>query len=115
MFELQRQPDRVFRKREAELRDYVSRMQNGEIIHVEKRGYAIPQFLIDAGASSVRKSEDGCIVIFFDFMPTDAVPELWYSEQGFDPFPEGLEDRKRRAFFQWKLLAPDWGYCLWDR
>jgi hypothetical protein len=109
-----RHPDAVFRRHEADLRDYVRRIQAGDVAFVEGRGYGIPQFLSDAGARAVQKEEDGCIVIFFDFMPTDAVPELWYSEKGFTPLPKGLEQRKQRAVFKWTELAPDWGYCRWD-
>ena len=111
----ERQPDKLFRKRETELREYVQRINAGEVLHEEKRGYAIPQFLIDAGATLVKKQNDGCIVIFFDFLPTDAVPELWYYARGFDPLPAGLQERKQRAYFHWELLAPDWGYCKWDQ
>ncbi len=113
--ETQRHPDKVFGKREADLREYIRRINAGEVYHEDKRGYTVPQFLIDAGATVVKKQDDGCIVIFFDFLPTDAVPELWYSERGFDPLPAGLQARKRRPFFHWQPLAPDWGYCKWDQ
>jgi hypothetical protein len=108
------QPGQLFREREKELREYVSRINAEKVDFDDKQGYAIPQFLIDAGARYVKK-KDGCIVISFGFLPTDAVPELWYCQVGFDPIPKGLVERKQMTFFQWEQLAPDWGFCKWDQ
>ena len=56
------------------------------------------------------------ILTVLGFMPTDAVPELWYSPKGFDPLPPGLEERKRTSsYFHWEQLAPNWGACHWDQ
>ena len=106
-------PVRIFREHEVELRDYVRRINAGQV-QENDRGYALPQFLIDDGAKEIKK-KDGCIVIVFNFLPTDAVPELLYCERGFNPLPAELAERKKLAFFRWELLAPDWGFCKWGQ
>ena len=107
-------PVRMFREREVELRDYVRRINTEQLLIADDQGYEIPQFLVDAGAKEVKK-KDVCLIIVFNFLPTDAVQELWYCERGFGPLPAGLAERKRQAFYQWELLTPDWGFCKWDQ
>jgi hypothetical protein len=111
---MQNNPKRIFRRYEPELRGYAHRLEAGEVYSEEGRGYAIPPFLIDHGARYTTKEGD-CFVISFGFMPTDAVPELWYCPKGFDPLPEALADRKRHSYFQFVQLAPDWAECHWDQ
>jgi hypothetical protein len=106
-------PVQIFREREAVLRKYVRQIDDGQIKQVESCGYPIPQSLIDAGVKAVT-TQDGCVVITFWFLPTDAVPELWYSPRGFDPLPKGLEERKRENYFESEQLTPDWFFCKWD-
>jgi len=107
-------PALVYRQYEPELQRYAERLQAGEVSSVAGRGYDIPQFLIDRGAKSVRK-DGNCFVIYFGFLPTESVPELWFSPGGFDPLPPGLVSRKKdEPYFLWEPLSPHWGACHWD-
>ncbi len=57
-----------------------------------------------------------CFVVVFGFMPTDAVPELWFSPNGFDPLPPDLEALKQgKRYFDWEQLSLQWGACHWDQ
>jgi hypothetical protein len=112
---LQDDPAAVYRQYEAELHRYAERLQAGDVNNVEGRGYGIPQFLIAHGARYVVKRGD-CYVVVFGFMPTDAVPELWFNANGFDPLPPELDELKRQSgFLQWEQLSPQWGACHWDQ
>jgi hypothetical protein len=112
---MQDNPAAVYRCYKAELHRYAERLQAGEVRYVEGRGYGIPQFLIDHGARYVVKKGD-CYVVIFGFMPTDAVPELWFSPNGFDPLPLDLETLKHgKGYFHWEQLSSQWGACLWDQ
>jgi hypothetical protein len=108
-------PIPVFRKHEAELREYAESVRTGKVESSTEGwgGYPMPQWLVDEGAKHT-DLRDGCVVITFFFMPTDAIPELWYSPAGFDPMPKALQERKQKPFFRWEQLAPDWGVCWWD-
>jgi len=111
---MQDNPGAVFRHHGPELLDYGRRLTGGEVRYVEGRGYALPQFLIDAGARYA-VIEGDAFVVGFGFMPTDAVPELWFSPKGFEPWPTSLAERRRRnSFFRFQQLAPNWGECYWD-
>lgn len=112
---MQDDPALVYRHYDRELHRYAERLVSGEVYSEPNRGYAIPQFLIDHGARYVVK-KDECFVVVFGFMPTDAVPELWYSPKGFDPLPAGLEVLKQHSgYFHWEELSPNWGACFWDQ
>ena len=112
---MQDNPALVYRCYERELHRYAERLEAGNVYHEPNRGYAIPQFLIDHGARYVVK-KDECFVVVFGFMPTDAVPELWYSPKGFDHLPPGLEELKRKSgYFQWEQLSHHWSACHWDQ
>ncbi len=112
---MQDNPAAVYRYYRPELHRYAERLQAGEVHSVAGRGYGIPQFLIDHGARYVVKEGD-CFVVVFGFMPTDAVPELWFSPRGFDPLPPDLEALKRgKGYFRWEPLSPQWGACYWDQ
>jgi hypothetical protein len=109
-------PERIFRRYEQDLRTYVARLQAGGVRAVSDgkadHEYAIPQFLIDRGATRVTW-HDGRAIIQFFVGPVDAVPELWYSPNGFDAAE--IEQRRQRAgYFRWEQLAPDWAACYWD-
>jgi hypothetical protein len=111
---MQDNPARVYRHYQSELHRYAERLQAGEVRYVEGRGYALPQFLIDQGARYVIKIDD-CFVVVFGFMPTDAVPELWFSPNGLNPRPRTLERRAHgKGHFEWEQLSPNWGACYWD-
>jgi len=108
-------PAAVYRHYQPELHRYAERLQAGEVHSVEGRGYAIPQFLIDHGARYVVQKGD-CFVVIFEFLPTDAVPELWFSPNGFDPLPPDLAALKQdKEYFRWEQLSPQWGACHWDQ
>jgi hypothetical protein len=112
---MQNDPALVYRHYERQLHSYAERLMAGAVYSEPDYGYAIPQFLIDHGARYVRKQND-CFVVIFGFMPTDAVPELWYSPKGFAPLPTRLEELKRHsAYFRWEELSPNWGACFWDQ
>jgi hypothetical protein len=111
---MQDDPAAVYRHYEPDFHRFAERLQAGEIRGIEGRGYAMPQFLIDHGAQYVVKKGD-CFVVIFSFMPTDAVPELWFSPSGFDPLPPDLESRKQgNGYFHWEQLSSQWGACHWD-
>jgi hypothetical protein len=111
---MQNHPARIFLRYEQELRRYGARLESGEVYSEADRGYALPQYLIDHGARSCTKEGD-CFIIHFSFMPTDAVPELWYSPYGFEPLPEELAQRRQNSYFRFTQLATDWGECYWDQ
>lgn len=112
---MQDNPALLYRYYERELHEYAERLEAGEVRKDARRGYAIPQFLIDHGARYVIKNED-CFVVVLGFMPTDPVPELWYSPKGFNPLPPRLEELKKgRGYFDWEELSPNWGACFWDQ
>jgi hypothetical protein len=112
-------PTRVYQHYSRELEQYVSRLQSGQVA-CDSQGpyatgdYAIPQFLIGAGARHVRKQGD-CFVITFEYMMTDSVPQLWFSPSGCEPLPTALEEiKEQRKTFQWRQLSSKWGECYWD-
>jgi hypothetical protein len=112
---MQDNPAVLYRHYEPELQRYAERLQADEARSVEGREFGLPQFLIDHGARYVVKNGD-CFVVIFGFMPTDSVPELWFSPNGFDPLPPGLEELKRTSgYFRWEQLSPQWGACHWDQ
>jgi hypothetical protein len=111
---MQDNPAAVYRCYESDLHRYAERLQGGEIRSIDGRGYDIPQFLIDHGARSVVKKGE-CFVVIFGFLPTDAVPELWFSPSGFDPLPPELNARKQgKGHFDCEQLSPQWAACHWD-
>jgi hypothetical protein len=116
---MQDDPVLIYQYYEEDLQRYADRLEGGKVKSEPIwdhgiRGYYMPQFLISHGARYAFKEGD-CFVISFSFMPTDAVPELWYSPNGFEPLPQGLQDRQRRYnYFKWQQLSPKWGACYWD-
>jgi hypothetical protein len=111
---MQDDPARVYRYYERELRRYAERLEAGEVYSEPNRGYTIPQFLVNHGATYVVKKGE-CFIVRFEVMATDPVPELWYSSKGFEPLPEGLKQLKHENhYFRWEQLSPNWGACYWD-
>jgi hypothetical protein len=103
-------PELLYGYYEGELDDYVRRLETGEVIYVEGRGYGIPQYLIGHGARYCTKHGD-CFCITFGFIADSAVPELWYSLTGFEPMPAELADLNRNGVYEWIPLAPNWAAC----
>lgn len=111
---MENNPAVVYRRYKRELHGYARQLEAGEVYREPDRGYAMPQFLPDHGARFVVRKGD-CFVVVFGFLPTDSVPELWYSPKGFDPLPSELEElRQTSSYFRWVQLSPNWGACHWD-
>jgi hypothetical protein len=106
-------PSRVYARHNAQLVEYTRHWQTGELKPDARGEYAMPRFLADCGATHARQEGD-CLVVTFGFLPTDAVPELWFSPSGFDTPPAGIADRKKCAYFRFALLSPTWAECDWD-
>jgi hypothetical protein len=107
-------PIQVLQTHETRILEYIDSIRHGKIPRRDDgRGFAVLDVLVNAGATQVR-TEDNCVVITFGFMPTDAVPELIYCADGFDPLPTVLLDRKRKAYFEMTTISPQWIYCRWD-
>jgi hypothetical protein len=108
-------PERVFRRHEAELRAYVARLQAGQVPRATGREpdeYCMPQFLIDHGATRAFWSQGRAKIVFF-VSPVDAVPQLEYSPTGFQR--QEIEHRTQSgSYFRWVPLAHDWAACYWD-
>lgn len=107
-------PARTYWRYSSRLAQYAERLQAGRVAIDSNGEYAIPQFLIDRGARHVFR-EGTCYVITFGFLPTDAVPELWFSPSGFDPLPKAIDERRHRAYFQFSRLNREWAECYWDQ
>ena len=107
------EPPQILRAHIATIQIYVDNIESGKISALTPDGeYPILNVLQDRGVTHVRKIGNR-IVMIFAFMPTDAVPELWYSPDGFTS--EWVAERKKsKAFFEWKQIDNHWGYCLWD-
>jgi hypothetical protein len=108
-------PERVFRRYEPELRAYVDRLREGLVqrdTHGQPDEYAMPQFLIDRGATRAYWRR-GRVTIQFFVGAVDAVPQLEYSPEGFDP-QVAKERSQSGSYFKWVPLAPDWAACYWD-
>src|SRR5262245_43604789 len=100
-------PERVFRRYEAELRAYAARLRAGQgprAIGREPDEYCMPQFLIDCGATRAFWSEGRAKIVFF-VSPVDAVPQLEYSSDGFPPHEVEVRS-KSSSYFRWLPLAP---------
>jgi hypothetical protein len=108
-------PAEVFAKNESEIRQYVANLRAGKIPRSpDGRGFLVLKVLGDNGVTRVEQNAN-CTVITFGFMPTDAVPQLWYSPTGFSPLPVPLHDLKGQSkVFTWRQLKDDWGFCEWD-
>lgn len=106
-------PSRVYARYNAEVVAYAHLWQSGKLTANAQGEYALTRFLWDCGARHASQ-EGGCLVISFGFLPTDPVPELWFSPSGFDSLPAGISDRKKRAYFKFALLSPTWAECDWD-
>jgi len=107
-------PSRVFLKNEKSIRNYVARVQADKIPVGADGGVLLLDVLAAHGATSVRK-KGPCVVITFAFMPTDAVPELWYSPAGFEPLPDSLGAlRAQSRSFKLTRIRDDWAYVEWD-
>jgi hypothetical protein len=108
-------PERVFCRHEAELREYVARLQAGQVpaaVGREPNEYCMPQFLTNRGATRAFWREGRAVIVFF-VGPVDAVPQLEYSPEAFGP-EEVERERHARRHFRWVPLAPDWAACYWD-
>lgn len=108
-------PAEVLSKNEKEIRQYIADVQLGKFPkRADGRGFPVLNVLANNGARYVERNGD-CIVITFGFMPTDPVPQLWYSPSGFSPVPLPIQHLKaRHKLFVWHQLQSDWGYCEWD-
>jgi|SRR6185437_12010995 len=108
-------PAEVLSRNEKEIRQYIANIQLGKIPKkVDGRGFLVLKVLGDNGVRYVEQNGN-CIVITFGFMPTDSVPQLWYSPSGFSPLPAPIQELKtRHKVFEWHRLQNDWGYCEWD-
>jgi hypothetical protein len=105
-----------FRRHQTEFGAYVERIRDGKVASGAS-GYALPQFMIDNDVKQANQ-ENGCVVITFWFMPTDAVPNLIYAPHGVkevpDDYKSGGPEGAKWAY--WKFLPIDdkWFYCEWD-
>ncbi len=111
---MSKNPERVFRRYEPELRDYVARLTAGQVpaaVGREPDEYCMPQFLIAHGATRAFWRGDRVVIQFF-VGPADPVPQLEYSPGGFDP--REIEYRRGGHYFVWVPLARDWAACYWD-
>jgi hypothetical protein len=108
-------PPEVFSMHETEIRQYIANVQLGKIPRsADGQGFLVLQVLDDNGATHVEQ-KGNCVVVTFGFMPTDVVPQLWYSPVGFSPMPAPIQELKaQHKFFRWHQLQNDWGYCEWD-
>jgi hypothetical protein len=108
-------PPEVLAKHEQEIRQYIANVRLGKIPKsADGRGFLVLRVLGDNGATHVEQ-QGNCVVVTFGFMPTDSVPQLWYSPAGFSPLPPEIQELKtRHKFFKWHQLQGDWSYCEWD-
>jgi hypothetical protein len=109
-------PVRTLRRHRSDIETYVESIYAGRIPERNgDKGYYILDVLGANEVTYVRKVE-GCIVITFAFMPTDAVPELIYSPLGQQGLPaEYRANNGRWSFFQLTPIDEKWFYCLWDQ
>src|SRR5437868_6512761 len=70
---MQDAPELLYPYYESRLHDYGRRLEAGEVIFVEGRGYGIPQYLIDHGARYCTKHGD-CFCVSFGFIADSTVP-----------------------------------------
>ena len=70
---MQDKPEALYWHYESRLEDYAGRLEAGEVIYVEGRGYGIPQYLIDHGARYCTRHGD-CFCVSFGFIADSAVP-----------------------------------------
>jgi hypothetical protein len=114
-------PVRTLKRHRGRIDTYIENVYAGRIpARKGGQGYYVLDVLGEHGARYVRL-EEGCVVITFEFMPTDAVPTLIYSPRG----PAGLPDKYRPRGKRddcppgWRVFAftpidDNWTYCLWD-
>ena len=105
-----------FRHHRAMFDEYVGAVLAGKVASGSS-GLAVTQVMLDNGLESVGR-KDGCVVLTFSFMPTDAVPELIYSARGLAGVPEMYKSGKTEGqkLPYWKFVSIDehWFYCEWD-
>ena len=94
------------------LNEYGERLAMGDVRFVENRGYAIPQFLIDHGATITSKKGQ-CYIVWFSSMLDNPTPALIYCSNGFDPLPPELENMVREPKSKWRKLSDKWSECQW--
>jgi len=107
---LQDKPELLYAEYEEELQDYARRLTAGDVVSVEGCGFGLPQYLIDHGARYCTK-HGNCFCVSFGYIADSAVPELWYSPDGFDPMPAELAHMNRNGVYEWMPLAPKWAAC----
>ena len=73
--------------------------------------------MLDSGVKDVCRQE-GCVVIDFNFMPTDPVPELIYSPRGLGGVPgsyrSGIFAGHKMPYWKFVSIDEHWFYCEWD-
>jgi hypothetical protein len=114
-------PVRALLRNRRRVETYVGNLYAGRIPRREDgQGYHVLDVLLDADARYVRL-EDGCVVISFVFMPTDAVPVLIHSPRGLAGLPEEYRPGARPldkpptwAVFGFRQIDEHWFYCRWD-
>lgn len=100
-------PELIYPHYSQELDAYGRRLEVGDVLYVEGRGYAIPQFLIDKGAKWIVRQGDCYVVVFNSFLD-NPTPELWYCPGGFDPMPAAAGKVATDPKARWQQLAPRW-------
>lgn len=108
-------PIRVLKRHQGDILTYFASIKAGRIPEREAgNGYYLLDVLADSGATYVQQQGD-CMVITFEFMPTDAVPQLVHCPHGVEPLPAYAVERKAACgFFEWTLIEPNWAYCRWN-
>lgn len=83
---------RTLKRNQEAIETYIGSINAGRIpLREGQRGYFLLDVLARGGATYVQKDGD-CVVITFEFMPTDAVPELIYSPRGSAGLPKRYQD-----------------------
>ncbi len=103
-------PERIYPHYKRELQEYGRCLEAGEVLQVEGRGYAIPQFLIDKGAKRTVKIDECFVVVFYSILDNPS-PQLWFCPAGFDPIPTPVEKVATNPNSRWQLLATQWASC----
>jgi hypothetical protein len=116
-------PIRTLKRNRKSIMQYLDSIRAGRVpLRSDGKGY----FVLDSFGDDVNRveSKDGCIVITFWFMPTDAIPQLVYSPSGFDGLPPlykhaDLSDSAHNnadglTYFHREQVDGKWFYCVWD-
>lgn len=115
------EPVRTLKRNRERIDAYIENVYAGQIPkRADDQGYYVLDSLANHGARYVRV-EQGCVVIYFACMPTDAVPTLIYSPQGQAGVPEEYKPAGQRnncppkwEVFDFTPIDAHWTYCHWD-